>query len=425
MFLTAKFLTVFVFTAAILLTVFFDSRKTLIVWSAVAVLVLTGALTAGDAAASVDLDVLLLYTGMMFMGEVLLYSRIPDYVATHLASKTNSAAAAMLVICAFTGAVSMFVMNIAAIFIVAPVALSICRKCDIAPVPLFTGMILMANLEGAATLIGDPPSMMLGSLTGLTFNDFFYLGGRPSMFFAVQAGALASLPVLYLYFKRYGHSMPKIEPEPYISLAPTALIVLMIAVLAAGSALNHGIPHFTGLVSCLFGAAAFGWYARHSRCREVGAFLRRLDWHTAVFLVGVLILVGTLSSSGLVEDAAKLIVKFSGNDSFLTFMLLIGVSLFVSAFVLNIPYIAAMLPVTEVIAYQVAVDNHALYFGLLLAGSLGGNITPIGASANIVAMGILKEHGHVSKFMDFVKIGLPHTLVAAAAGAAFIWGVFG
>jgi len=422
--LTPKFITVFVFTAAIGLAIFFDNWKNKLVWASVVILFLSGSLTVRQAANSVEFDVLLLYVGMLFIGEVLMYSKVPDYIATHLASKMKTAEMAMLMMCVVTGFLSMFIMNIAVILILAPVALSICKKCRIDPVPLFIGMVLVTNLEGTATLIGDPPSMLLGIFDHLRFTDFIVFEGKPGIFFAAQAGMLSSLPILYLFFRKYDHKMPAIEPEGYKSLAPVAIVISLILALAVSSSASRQIPHQTGLICLFFGILSYLWYRRASKDRDIAGFMRRLDWHTGFFLAGVLILVGSLTASGVVEDISAAIIKGSGTSPFNTYLLVVSLSLLASAFILNIPYIAFMIPVTDMVGWQVALDNHALLFGLLLSGSLGGNITPIGASANIVAIGILKEHGHDCKFMDFIKIGLPYTLVAAMASCGFIWLMF-
>ncbi|MFH1054914.1 MAG: SLC13 family permease [Candidatus Altiarchaeota archaeon] len=422
--LSEKFIVVFVFLAVLGLTIFFDSRKTKIVWAAVAILFLTGCLTVRDAFYSVDWNVLLLYLGMLVTGETLIYSKMPDYIATHLASKTKTVGMAMLVICVFAGVLSMFIMNIAVVLLLAPVALLIAKKVEVSPVPLFIGIALMANLEGASTLIGDPPSMLLGSFEGYTFNDFIFFGGKPSMFFAVQAAALAAIPLLYLYFRRYDHKMPEIKPEGFVSIIPTVFVVLMIGSLAASSSFSWGVPYPEGLICLFFGALNLIWYLHHRRGNNVREFVHSMDWHTAVFLVGIFMLIGCLSSSGIVEDAARHIVKSSGNSPLRAYVIINVVSLAVSAFVLNIPYLAVMTPVAEMIAWQVNVNPHALFFGLLLSGSVGGNITPFGASANVVALGTLKEHGYDSKSIDFIKIGLPFALVSTLVGSTIIWLLF-
>jgi Na+/H+ antiporter NhaD/arsenite permease-like protein len=419
--LGVKLVTIIVFALALALTALFDGRKVMIAWGAVAVLVLCGALPAWQVASYLDWDVMLLYAGMMLIGEALLYSRMPDHIATHLAARTGSARLAMLAICGFAGFVSMFVMNIAAVLVVAPVALAVAKKCGIEPVPLFIGIALSVNLFGAATMIGDPPSMLVGASENLSFNDFFLFEGKPGMFFAVLVAAAAAFPVLWLFFRGYDHCMPKIKPEPYLSFFPSAAVVLLVLVLAALSSVEHRLPLVNGGVCLAFGMACLAWYSARCGLGAAAGFLRRLDWHTGAFLAGIFVLVGSLSYCGIVEDLASLIIWASGTDAFGTYALIVGVSTAASALVLNIPYVAFMLPVTEMVAWQVAVDSHALVFGLLLAGSLGGNITPIGASANIVAVGILKEHGHSVSWRQFVKVGIAFTAAATLAGCGAIW----
>jgi Na+/H+ antiporter NhaD/arsenite permease-like protein len=422
--LGVKFVAAFVFMSAMGLTIFFDERKNKIVWSAALIMVLSGALSFWQALESVEWDVMVLYIGMVILGEVLSYSMMPKHIATRLILAAKTSGMAMFLLCIFAGFMSMFIMNIAVIFLLAPIALALAKKCEANPILLFSGMVLMANLEGAATMIGDPPSMMLAGFGGLSFVDFFIFMGRPGIFFAIQFAALACLPVLWYFFRGYNRRMPQMTPEPYVSTFPSLLVMLLVVCLAAGSMAFPSVAHLPAGMCLIFGIIGLVWYVKHSGGRTLGNFVLGMDWHTGAFLVGVFILVGGLHYSGVIEDISKLIMFYSGKDSFMTFLIVVVVSVVFSAFILNIPYIALMLPVTEILSWQVAAQPHLLSFALLLAGSVGGNATPVGASANIVAMGVLKESGYKSGFLDFVRIGLPFTLVSSITGCAFIWFVF-
>ena len=152
--------------------------------------------------------------------------------------------------------------------------------------------------------------------------------------------------------------------------------------------------------------------------------MNTLDWQTGLFLIGIFILVQSLAVSGVIDDAAQMIIRITGKNAFAAFMVILWSSVFLSAFIDNVPFLVAMLPVTKLLTEHIGTSPYVFYFGLLLGASIGGNITPIGASANIVAMGIVKKQGHHVKFMQFVKIGLPFTIAAVIASAAFIWFVF-
>jgi Na+/H+ antiporter NhaD/arsenite permease-like protein len=241
----------------------------------------------------------------------------------------------------------------------------------------------------------------------------------------VQLAALVSALVLLLFFRRDDKRMPALEKHAYDSLVPTLLIGLLVVALILASSFKHDLEILAGLLCVLFGLVSFAWYLGHSRSRQVKSFLKALDWQTGLFLIGIFVLVQSLSAVGLLEDIAAWMQAVAGGQPLVVFLLLVWVSVVLSAFIDNVPYLMAMLPVVGLLAERTSVEPYALYIGLLLGASVGGNITPIGASANVVAMGILKKHGHESKFFQFVRMGLPFTLVAVAASSMFVWLLFG
>jgi Na+/H+ antiporter NhaD/arsenite permease-like protein len=417
----AKLLAVALFLVSYVLIILLYKHKLIIVAGAIAVLLAARVLTPLQALQAVSWNVVLLYFGMLLVSEVFLYSKMPEYLATLFASRAKGTAAAALILCLFTGFLSIALENVAVVLLVAPVAMSIARRSGLNPVPLFIGMAISSNLQGAATLIGDPPSMLLAGYARLSFNDFFFYQDKPGIFFAVQVGALLSALVLLLVFKRDDRKMPLLERHAYSSIVPTLLIVLLVAALVAASSIEHGLEILTGLICCLFGLISLIWYLGHSRRRQVKAFLGALDWQTGLFLIGIFVLVQSLSAVGLLEDIAAWMLQVAGGRPLVVFLLVVWVSVVLSAFIDNVPYLMAMLPVVGLLARRTEVEPYALYIGLLLGASVGGNITPIGASANIVAMGILKKHGHESRFFQFVRIGLPFTLVAVTASSMFVW----
>ncbi|MDO8480924.1 MAG: SLC13 family permease, partial [Nanoarchaeota archaeon] len=378
--LNPQLVAVVIFVATYLFLMRFYERKQVIVWFGVLALALLGVLPWAGMAGAVDWNVILLYFGMLFVSEVFLYSRMPDFLATIFASKCKNTAQAMLVICAFTGLLSIFLENVAVVLLVAPIALSISRKCEINPVPLFVGIAISSNLQGAGTLIGDPPSMLLGGFAGLSFNDFFFLNGNPSIFFAVQIGALASLCVLALFFMRGRHDLPRLEKQSFVSVWPTLFVIGLILALIFTSPLQTEVP-LAGLLCVLFGVISYAWYAAHSKDRKFGSYVGRLDWKTGLFLMGVFILVDSLRVTGVIGQIANLITGLSGGGVGKSFFLLVWLSVLISAFIDNVPFLVVMLPVTQAVIASTGAPPPLLYFGLLIGASVGGNITPIGASA--------------------------------------------
>jgi Na+/H+ antiporter NhaD/arsenite permease-like protein len=410
-----------VFLLAYILLILLYHRKIFVVWAAVAVLLALRYLTPLEAWKSIEWNVILLYFGMLLVSESFLYSRMPDFLATLLAGRAGRVSLALLLLCLFAGLLSTALENVAVVLLVAPVGLAIARKCGIHPGPLLIGLAISSNLQGAATLIGDPPSMLLASFATLSFNDFFILRGRPYLFFATQVGAVAGLGVLYLFFARNNRRMPPLAKEQFLSLAPTLLVAGLVASLVASSSLQHGFEYDTGLLCVFFGLLSFLWYLSYNKGREVKEYLGRLDWQTGLFLIGIFVLVESLAVVGLMEDLAGFVLAASGERPFAVYALVVGLSMVLSAFIDNVPFLLAMLPVCRLITEAIPINPYLLYLGLLLGASVGGNITPIGASANIVAMGILKKQGQEVRFGQFVRIGLPFTLAAVAASTLFGW----
>jgi Na+/H+ antiporter NhaD/arsenite permease-like protein len=420
----AKFFIIGLFILTYLFIILLYNRKTIIVWAAVALLLALRLVTLREAWNAIEWNVLLLYFGMLFVSEVFLISKMPDYLATIVAGKARTTGIAMVIICAFTGFLSIMLENVAVVLLVAPIALAISNKANIHPVPLFIGMAVSSNLQGAATLIGDPPSMLLAGAAGFSFNDFFLYGGKPGIFFATEIGALVSTLVLFFLFRRYHRTMPALQKTRYISIIPTILVLVLIAALILSSSVQHGFQYMTGLLCAVFGVLCFAWHILHFRGRDLKLFIARLDWQTGIFLAGVFILVESVSLAGLLDELAVFILRVSQGSPFAVYLLVVWFSVALSAFIDNVPYLIAMLPVVQVLTPKLGVNPYLLYLGLLLGASVGGNITPIGASANIVAMGILRKQGRTVKFFEFVRIGLPFTILAVIASTLFAWLVF-
>jgi Na+/H+ antiporter NhaD/arsenite permease-like protein len=411
-----------IFIVTYLLVILFYNKKSLIVWSSVFLVLLFGVLNWKQALSSINLNVMFLYIGMLFISELFLYSKMPDFLAEIFASKARRVGGAMLIICAVTGVLSIFLENVAVVLLMAPIALSVATKCKINPVPLFIGMALISNLQGAATLIGDPPSMLLAGFTGMSFNDFFFVDGKPSIFFAVQLAFIFALIVLYLFFRKENKIMPNLDKEKHITIIPALFVVLLIILLIISSSFESSISYLNGLICLFLGMIGFVWYIFHYKREEkIKAFITKMDWDTAVFLAGIFILVESISANGLLNYVSDFMLSFGGGNVLTIFILIVVFSVLLSAFVDNVPYLLAMLPVVKIVTDNLGASPYLFYFGLLVGASIGGNITPIGASANIVAMGIMKKKGHNVKFMEFVRIGLAVTVIAVLVACVFLW----
>lgn len=422
------------FVSAYVMFVVLPQHRWLIGLLGVAALLITLTISPVDAVGMVNWNVMGVFVGTLILAELFILSDMPAYLAERMLSRIPNTTWAMLAICLLSGLISVVAENVATVLIVAPVALAIARKLSISPVPLMIGVAISSNLQGAATLIGDPPSMILAAYNNphsipphpcMTFTDFFWFQGRPSIFFAIQIGAVFSIGVLYLFYRRYNKSMHLTTGSRYSSLVPTALLGLLIVLLALSSYIDPEFIFLAGSFSVLCAVVGLIWHRLWGKCEPLWPVLRKLDWQTTIFLAAVFILVGAIQQTGWLTSVAVLIKSVTGQNALLTFLVIVGFSMLMSAFIDNVPYLAAMVFVAGDLAMKLEQPPALLLFGLLIGASLGGNITPVGAAANIVTYGYLRKHGHDVSFWQFVRIGLPFTVVAVTASSIFVWFVWG
>jgi len=413
-----------IFVAAYVLFVVLPNRRTIVAVAAGALLLLAGVISPGDAFRAINWNVMGIFVGTLVVADLFMESRVPARLAELIVDRAPNTAWAILAICALTGFISAFVENVATVLIVAPIALALAKKLAINPVKMMIAIAVSSNLQGCATLIGDPPSMLLGGFAKMTFADFFFYRGKPGIFFAVELGAIVSSVVLYLIFREHRRKAALIPVEKVRSWVPTWILVTLIAALALSSFFDTEFSYMAGALCMIAGVLAVAWDKLATRNSIIEGF-RSLDWDTTFFLVGIFILVGSLTLTGWVDAIAVALSDLVGKNIFLGYTLIVFVSVAISAFVDNIPYLAAMLPVAMKMSDRLSMDPSLFLFGLLIGASLGGNITPIGASANIVACGLLRKEGCEVRFGEFMRIGIPFTLAAVVPAYLFVWWVWG
>jgi Na+/H+ antiporter NhaD/arsenite permease-like protein len=315
------------------------------------------------------------------------------------------------------------VENVATVLVMAPIALALCKKLEKDPSYFMVGLAVMANLQGTATLVGDPPSMIFADYSGYGFNEFFFSEGKPAIFFAVQAGMIAGAFFFYAYFAKKGGEKVKVEQDRILSMVPAILLILMILGLAAASFVYGGLSLASGLLVLILGLAGILWYRfiRRESGEKVRKLIKGLDWDTVLFLIAIFVVVGAVAEVGLLDDFSAFLSGLVGDSVFAGFFIILAVSTLVSGFVDNVPYIIVMLPVASEMAANLSLKPELYMFALLIGSCMGGNLTPFGASANIVSVGILKKQGVLLSFGRWLKIGIPFTLITTAAAAAFIW----
>lgn len=375
---------------------------------------------------AIDFNVLLMIGGTMMLVSLFSESLMPTRLADLIINKVKDIRLIILFLSMFAGFVSAFIDNVATVLMIAPVAMSLAKKLNISPVKMIIAISISSNLQGAATLVGDTSSILLGSALNMTFFDFFVYNGHMGMFWIVQISALIASIIIYLQTKDMRGKVDAIEVTKVKDMMPTYLVILMIVLLIFASFIpqDQKIDILNGLI-CVC-VAIFGviyHLLRHRDSSIIKTVASEIDFNTLGLLAGLFIIISGIENAGVIDEIAKLFIKLA-DKPFLLYTALVWGSVLISAFVDNIPYVATMLPVLSVISTHVPFDMTVFYFGLLSGATLGGNITPIGASANIASLGILKEAGYTVENKDFMKMSVPFTLTAVLVGYILVWFIY-
>ena len=421
---------IILFAATYVLMLTFSKYRPYIALASGVIFIATGMLPLADVIGSLDFNVLLMIAGTMGLVALFIESRMPELLADLIMEKVPNVQWAAVCLALFAGVISAFVDNVATVLMIAPVALEICKKLKTNPVPFIIGIAVSSNLQGAATLVGDTTAIMLGSALDMSFMDFFWYQGKPSIFFAVELGAVLSALILYFIFRKEKAPIPKAASRTAVTdYVPTVLLVGAILLLICASfAPDHwNLPaEINGIICCCL--MVIGLIYNFTRKKTASAILeplKAIDFETLGLLTGLFLMIGGISHEGVIDALAKLLADLGGGNAFLMYTIIVWASVVISAFIDNIPYVATMIPVIGGIALQMGVDPTFLYFGLLSGATLGGNCTPIGASANITGIGILRREGYEVKNSDFFRIGIPFTLAAIIPAYIYIWMVYG
>ena len=417
-----KLFVILLFAATYVAMIALPKWRYIVALASAAIMIVSGALPAAEAFGQIDWNVLMMLAGTMGTVSLFIASKMPERMADLLLKKTPNIMWVAVALSVFAGLISAFVDNVATVLMVAPVALAIATKLGTSPVPLLICIAVSSNLQGAATLVGDTTSIMLGGAADMNFVDFIFMDGKPGIFWAVELGALATVPVIMFIFRKERGRVTVGEPAKVEDYVPSWLLLGTVVLLIAASFVPER-PALTNGFICM-GVFVIGMIYTLV-CKKRGELVKNalteIDFQTLLLLAGLFIVIGSLTYNGVIDDISQLLVNLGGSNLFLMYTLIVWASVLFSAFIDNIPYVATMLPVVAGIASRMGCDPQLLYFGLLVGATLGGNLTPIGASANIAAIGILRKAGYEVKTKEFLRIGVPFTLLAVLVGYLFCW----
>lgn len=400
----------------------FAEHRWIIALAAAFVFIFMRLLSPLEALKAINWNVLMMLSGTMATVELFIQSQMPALMAEKLLQKVPTVQWAAVVLSIFSGVISAFVDNVATVLMVAPVGLAVARQLKTNPIPLIIAIAVSSNLQGAATLVGDTTSILLAGYMDMSFNDFFWFKGRIGIAWAVEVGALLTLPVLLWIFRK---DKQKVSAEVKTSVSdymPTILMTGTVVLLIIASQFKNKPELTNGLICCAMAVIGIIYESLRQRSGNLlHSVLKAIDYKTLLLLAGLFMVIEGITQAGVIEAIAELFVTIGGGSKLVTYIVIVSVSVLFSAFIDNIPYVATMLPVVSGIAALLGIEPYLFAFGLLIGATLGGNITPVGASANIAGIGILQKEGYKVSTQDFLRIGVPFTLIAAVSGALVVW----
>jgi Na+/H+ antiporter NhaD/arsenite permease-like protein len=370
----------------------------------------------------IDWDVIFLMLGMMMIVSIMRQTGVFEYVAIWAVKRANGSPLRimmlLMVVMAFASAI---LPNVVSVLLIAPVTLLVCDALDVNPVPLLLAEVFASNVGGAATLVGDPPNIIIGARKSLSFNAF--LVNMAPIVVIVMLVLLAVSPVLFRGLtaaspERVANVMSLNEKE--VIRDPKLLIrcgVVMVLVLVGF--IVSPVAHIAPSLVALLGAGALILTSQ----LEQSEYMSNVEWDTLLFMVGLFIMVGALFKTGVIQMLGELAADFTGGNVLVTTMLILVISTVVSGFIDNVPYVATMTPIVSHLAKTITGSHHhhVLWWSLALGGDLGGNLTAVGSSANIVMLGIAMRSGHPISFGEFTRKGIVVTAISTVLCALYLW----
>ena len=401
-------------------------NKTFLALAGAAIVVGFGVVSSDDVFFSretgIDWDVIFLLLGMMIIVSVLRQTGVFEYIAIWAAKRAKgSPLRIMILLVLVTAFASALLDNVTTVLLVAPVTLLVCDRLAINAAPFLIAEVFASNIGGAATLVGDPPNIIIASRAGLTFNDF--LIHMTPIVVIVMVVFVAMLPRLFrgsftVDPDRVADVMLLEERE---AIRDPALLVKcgVVMVLVFAAFVLHPVLHIEPAIVALLGAGLLILISR----LDHPDYLSSVEWETLLFFAGLFIMVGALVKTGVVAELARAATQATGGNELLTVMLILGVSAPVSGIIDNIPYVATMTPIVSELSAAMPDMAHpnTLWWALALGADFGGNLTAVGASANVVMLGIARREDNPISFWEFTRKGALVTAVSIALAAIYLW----
>ena len=405
-----KIATLAIFIACYVLVI---SRKIRIAYvalvSALLLLVLlipSGNMTTQQVRDSIRWDVLGIYWGFLMLAIVFAKSGVPAHLAKHILHKTKNEGMALLSLCAITALLSSFLENVGVVLIMAPIAIEAAKKTKSSLFHYLIPIAISANLVTTVSMVADPPAIILasGSTPPMNFMDFYWFQGRLGIGIIAIIGAVVGLAVLYyLNFRKMDKKITIEEEKIKMDYAPSALFIGGVLVLA----FNSYIGVRPGLIGLAIGIISLMLGRKILRKMIV-----EFDWNSFAFIFGIFIIIGAVDAAGILKDFSSALLKIGLGNPALTLAIITWISVAFSSFMDNVPYTVLMIPVCTSLATSMGMSPFPFLYGMIIGTGIGGNIIPVGATANVFACGMLEKRGHKIKLKEYLKISVPVSVIS-------------
>jgi len=418
----AQIASIALFACVLILIISNKVHRALAALLGAAVVLASGILPFTESLEHIDFNTLGVLIGMMLFVAVAKRSGLFEFLAIKSAKiAKGNPWRIMVFLMIITAVLSMLLDNVTTVLLIGPMTFLVCKELRVNPVPYFMTQIMASNIGGTATLIGDPPNIMIGSASGLAFLDFL-LVNTPVIIIIMVATIIAFRFIYGIKLKVDEESITSLmqmdEKEAIVSRSLFIKSIVMICVVTLGFML-HGALHLPSSVIALSAAGILMLIGRE----DVEAVIFDVDWPTIGFFAGLFIVVGGMVATGAIDRFALFLVDASEGDLLMSVLLILIASAILSALIDNIPFVAAMIPVIITMGAS-GMDVMPLWWALSLGACLGGNGTLLGASANVVLTGYSDHNGYPITYVDFLKIGAPITLLSVVIAGVYLVGRF-
>lgn len=413
-----KIIAVAVFLIVILLIISERVHRTAAAMAGAMVLILSGVMSADKALSYIDFNTIGVLVGMMIFVAIVRRSGMFEYIAVRAAKAVHGDPwKIMVAFTLITAVLSAILDNVTTVLLVGPMSIAIARMLKIDPVPFLMGQILASNVGGTATLIGDPPNIMIGSAAHLSFMDFLENTGFAVLF--ILAVLILLMKIVYEKKIEMGtvdtSAIEKLDPSKSITnraLMRKGIIVLICVIVGF---MFHDKLGIESSVIALTAAAVMLIIGRE----DVNEAIQDVEWTTILFFMSLFVVVGGLTETGIIKELASKIINATDGHPMVTMLVLLWASALLSSILDNIPFVATLIPL--ILAMQAdGMDVTSFWWAISLGACLGGNGTMIGASANVVLSDISTKHGYPITFKSYLKVGMPFMLLSIVISTVFL-----